>query len=152
VINSWLTLSHASAVHKIASGTFVDYENLVMDWKLLEFATAEVNRSFLYSTLKIFMVAWSSGIRWKEVLYLWVSATVIYCHYSVSVLLFHHFANDFHSFNEYPVGHPCWYISCPENWQTVIFFKLTGWFTIPVTSGDSFSPITLMLIKVLTSP
>jgi hypothetical protein len=63
VINSGLTLSHASAVHKLASGAFVDYENLVMDWKLLEFATVEVNRSFLYNTLNIFVVALSSGCK-----------------------------------------------------------------------------------------
>lgn len=63
MINSGLTLSHASVVHKIATGTFVDYENLVMDWKLLEFATAEVNRSFHYNTLNVFMVGVSSGCK-----------------------------------------------------------------------------------------
>jgi hypothetical protein len=59
---------------------------------------------------------------------LWVSGTVIHCHYSVSVLLFRHFADDIHPFMEHLTGDSCQYIISPANWQTVYIdlFK-TNW-------------------------
>lgn len=46
MINSVLTLPHASAIHKIASSILIDFENSVIGWKLPEIGTIEVNRRF----------------------------------------------------------------------------------------------------------
>lgn len=87
-----LTLFHVSAIHKTASSTFIDFENLLIYWKLLEFAATEVNRSFLFSTLKFFIMLIKQLQNWSDVqlkkcychvlqvLNFWVSQTVIHYH------------------------------------------------------------------------
>lgn len=101
-----------------------------MGWKLLEFATAEVNRSFHYNTLNVFMVGVSSGCKLEvaKIFCLWASGTVIHCHYIVSVLLFYHFANDISPFSEHLTGHPCEYIIFQRTGKlfTLTFLKGTG--------------------------